>query len=312
MSECIVNLLPLTQEEKREFEAIAPDAVHIYAGRRSVTEEQLAQATILLGWVRAADLKKAGKLKWFQTMWAGTDEYEGPGTLPEGVILTSSSGSNSRSVAEHMLASVLALCRRLPEYRDSQREHRWQDEGKMRTLLDSTVLVLGAGHVGAAFGAMCRGLGSHTIGVKRHVSGPVEGFDQVCPLEELDSLLPRADVVALTLPHTPQTVGLMDARRIDLMKEDAILISAGRGSVLDQEALARAMQGGRLWGAALDVTVPEPLPADSPLWDIPNLLLTPHVAGGMRLEVTRRTCIQMAQDNLRRYLAGEPLVNRVR
>ena len=312
MSECIVNLLPLTQEEKREFEAIAPDAVHIYAGRRSVTEEQLAQATILLGWVRAADLKKAGKLKWFQTMWAGTDEYEGPGTLPEGVILTSSSGSNSRSVAEHMLASVLALCRRLPEYRDSQREHRWQDEGKMRTLLDSTVLVLGAGHVGAAFGAMCRGLGSHTIGVKRHVSGPVEGFDQVCPLEELDSLLPRADVVALTLPHTPQTVGLMDARRIDLMKEDAILISAGRGSVLDQEALARAMQGGKLWGAALDVTVPEPLPADSTLWDIPNLLLTPHVAGGMRLEVTRRTCIQMAQDNLRRYLAGEPLVNRVR
>ena len=310
MSECIVNLLPLTQEEKRE--AIAPDAVHIYAGRRSVTEEQLAQATILLGWVRAADLKKAGKLKWFQTMWAGTDEYEGPGTLPEGVILTSSSGSNSRSVAEHMLASVLALCRRLPEYRDSQREHRWQDEGKMRTLLDSTVLVLGAGHVGAAFGAMCRGLGSHTIGVKRHVSGPVEGFDQVCPLEELGSLLPRADVVALTLPHTPQTVGLMDARRIDLMKEDAILISAGRGSVLDQEALARAMQGGKLWGAALDVTVPEPLPADSPLWDIPNLLLTPHVAGGMRLEVTRRTCIQMAQDNLRRYLAGEPLVNRVR
>ena len=312
MSECIVNLLPLTQEEKREFEAIAPDAVHIYAGRRSVTEEQLAQATILLGWVRAADLKKAGKLKWLQTMWAGTDEYEGPGSLPEGVILTSSSGSNSRSVAEHMLASVLALCRRLPEYRDSQREHRWQDEGKMRTLLDSTVLVLGAGHVGAAFGAMCRGLGSHTIGVKRHVSGPVEGFDQVCPLEELDSLLPRADVVALTLPHTPQTVGLMDARRIDLMKEDAILISAGRGSVLDQEALARAMQGGKLWGAALDVTVPEPLPADSPLWDIPNLLLTPHVAGGMRLEVTRRTCIQMAQDNLRRYLAGEPLVNRVR
>ena len=312
MSECIVNLLPLTQEEKREFEAIAPDAVHIYAGRRSVTEEQLAQATILLGWVRAADLKKAGKLKWLQTMWAGTDEYEGPGTLPEGVILTSSSGSNSRSVAEHMLASVLALCRRLPEYRDSQREHRWQGEGKMRTLLDSTVLVLGAGHVGAAFGAMCRGLGSHTIGVKRHVSGPVEGFDQVCPLEELDSLLPRADVVALTLPHTPQTVGLMDARRIDLMKEDAILISAGRGSVLDQEALARAMQGGKLWGAALDVTVPEPLPADSPLWDIPNLLLTPHVAGGMRLEVTRRTCIQMAQDNLRRYLAGEPLVNRVR
>lgn len=104
----------------------------------------------------------------------------------------------------------------------------------------------------------------------------------------------------------------MDEGRLSLMKEDAILISSGRGSVLDQEALARTMKGGRLWGAALDVTEPEPLPTDSPLWDIPNLIITPHVAGGMRLELTRRVCIQMAQDNLRRYLAGEPLKNRVR
>ena len=114
------------------------------------------------------------------------------------------------------------------------------------------------------------------------------------------------------LPHSAQTVGLMDEGRLSLMKEDAILISSGRGSVLDQEALARTMKGGRLWGAALDVTEPEPLPTDSPLWDIPNLIITPHVAGGMRLELTRRVCIQMAQDNLRRYLAGEPLKNRVR
>ena len=91
-----------------------------------------------------------------------------------------------------------------------------------------------------------------------------------------------------------------------------MLISSGRGTVLDQEALARVMKEGKLWGAALDVTVPEPLPADSPLWDIPNLLITPHVAGGMRLEVTRKACIQMAQDNLRRYLAGESLKNRAR
>ena len=103
----------------------------------------------------------------------------------------------------------------------------------------------------------------------------------------------------------------MDARRLRLMKEDAILLSMGRGSVLDQEALAAVMGEGRLWGAALDVTTPEPLPQDSPLWDIPDLLITPHVAGGMRLEITRRTCIQMAQDNLKRYLAGEPLENLV-
>ena len=310
MPEYILNLLPVTEEEKKEFEAIAPDAVHVYAGRRTVTEEQIAAATVIFGWIRPRDLAKAANLKWFQTMWAGTDEYAG--FLPEGVLFTSSSGSNKRSVAEHMLASLLALFRRLPTYRDSQREHLWRDEGKMHTLLDSTVLVLGAGNVGACFAAMCRGLGAHTVGLKRTVNGPVDGFDEVHPMADLDELLPRADVVALCLPHAPETVRLMDARRIGLMKDDAVLLSAGRGSVLDQDALAAAMKSGKLWGAALDVTDPEPLPADSPLWDTPRLLLTPHVAGGMRLELTRRECVRMAQANLRRYLAGEPLKNRVR
>ena len=159
---------------------------------------------------------------------------------------------------------------------------------------------------------MCGWLGAHSIGLKRTVNGPIAGFDEVFSIDHLDDLLPQADVVVLVLPHSAQTVGLMDEGRLSLMKEDAILISSGRGSVLDQEALARTMKGGRLWGAALDVTEPEPLPTDSPLWDIPNLIITPHVAGGMRLELTRRVCIQMAQDNLRRYLAGEPLKNRVR
>lgn len=309
MSDYILNLLPVNEEEKAQFEAIAPQAVHMYAGRNSVTEEQLAAATVIFGWPKPEDLSKTTRLKWFQTMWAGSDEYVD--VMPEGVMLTSSSGSNARSVAEHMLASLLSLCRRLPTYRDLQREHQWADEGKMRTLLDANVLVLGAGHIGSAFGQMCRGLGAHTIGLKRKV-GPVEGFDQVAPMDRLEELLPWADVVVLTLPHSPGTVNLMDRERLGLMKDDAMLLSAGRGSVLDQEALAELMKGGKLWGAALDVTTPEPLPKDSPLWDIPNLLLTPHVAGGMRLECTRAACVKLAQDNLRRYLNGEALENRVR
>ena len=166
--------------------------------------------------------------------------------------------------------------------------------------------------MGGDFAKLCQGLGAKTIGLKRTVSGPVEGFDQVQAMDQLDALLPQADVVALALPHSPQTAGLMDARRIALMKDDAVLISAGRGTVLDQDALVKAMTAGKLWGAALDVTDPEPLPPDSPLWNVPNLLLTPHVAGGMRLEITRRKCVEMAQENLRRYLAGEQLENLVR
>ena len=310
MSEYILNLLPLHEGEREEFEAIAPDAVHVYAHRSTATPDQLAAATIIFGWPREGDMKQAVSLKWFQSMWAGTEEYNGH--LPEGVLFTSSSGSNSRSVAEHMLTSLLAVCRRLPTYLNSQRAHIWKDEGPMKTILGGTVLVVGAGNVGSTFARLCQGLGARTIGLKRTVRGPVEGFDEIRAIDELDTLLPQADVVALTLPHSPQTVGLINASRIARMKDDAVLLSAGRGSVLDQDALAEAMKGGKLWGAALDVTDPEPLPADSPLWDVPNLLLTPHVAGGMRLEITRRKCVEMAQENLRRYLAGEKLHNIVR
>ena len=310
MSEYILNLLPLKEGEREEFEAIAPEAVHVYARSSTVTSEQLAAATVIFGWPRPERIKEAASLKWFQTMWAGTDEYTG--MLPEGALFTSSSGSNSRSVAEHMLSSLLAVCRCLPAYRDSQRAHVWKDLGPMKTILGGTVLVVGAGHVGGVFAGLCQGLGARTLGLKRRVTGAVEGFDEVHTMDELDALLPQADVVALALPHSPQTAGLMNGSRIARMKDDAILINAGRGSVLDQDALAKAMAAGKLWGAALDVTVPEPLPADSPLWGLPNLLITPHVAGGMRLEITRRRCVEMAQENLRRYLAGENLVNPVK
>ena len=312
MSEYILNLLMVNDEEKKEFEAIAPDATHVWAGRKTVTLEQLASATVIMGWPRPEDMKHAVNLRWFQTQWSGTEEYEGPGTLPEGVVFTSSNGANRRGVAEHMLACLLSLCRRLPTYQESQLARRWGSKVAVKTLLDSTVLVLGTGSLGTTFAKMCRGLGSHVIGLKRTVDGPMEGFDEVYQMDRLDELLPQADVVAMVLPHSPATTGLMDAGRIANMKQGAILVNAGRGSVLDHDALIRALESGHLWGAALDVTEPEPLPADSPLWGTPNLLLTPHVAGGMQLELTRRTCIQMAQENLRRYLAGEPMNNVIR
>ena len=309
MSETILNMLPLMEEEKNAFEAAAPDAVHLYAGRRTATPEQFAQATVILGWPRPNMVARAEHLKWFHCMWAGTEEYMA--VMPAGAALTSSAGTNSQSVSEHLLASLLALYRKLPLCRDRQREHKWdQDIGQVRTLVGATVLVAGAGHVGSAFAQLCKALGAgRTIGLKRTVNIPVPGFDELFPLSELDRLLPQADVVALTLPHTPETDGLMDRARLSSMKEDAVLLSAGRGSVLDQDALVELMNGGHLWGAALDVTTPEPLPEDSPLWDVPNLLLTAHVAGGLRLPVTRENCVRLALENLRRYLAGEPLKN---
>ena len=225
MSETILNMLPLMEEEKNAFEAAAPDAVHLYAGRRTATPEQFAQATVILGWPRPEMVAQAEHLKWFQSMFAGTDEYVD--VMPAGALLTSSAGSNSQSVAEHLLATLLALYRKLPLCRDRQREHKWdQDIGSVRTLVGATVLVAGAGHVGSAFAQLCKALGAkQTIGLKRSVNVPVPGFDALFPLSELDRLLPRADVVALTLPHTPETDGLMNRARLSSMKEDAVPVS---------------------------------------------------------------------------------------
>lgn len=310
MPEVILNMLPLKEEERAAFEAAAPQAIHLYAGRKTVTEEQLAQATVIFGSPKPEDLPKAVNLKWFQSMWAGTDEYTQPNRIPAGAMLTCSSGSNSRSVAEHMLASLLALYRQLPACRDQQKAHVWKDFPKMKTMLGAFVLVVGAGNVGADFAQLCKALGAETtVGVKRSASGPIPGFDRVCTLDQLDELIPQADVVALTLPHSEQTRGIMSRARLEAMKDDAVLLNGGRGTALDQEALVQLMMGGKLWGAALDVTDPEPLPADSPLWDVPNLILTPHVAGGMRLELTRRNCVGQALENLNRYQAGQPLKN---
>lgn len=312
MSECILNMLPANDEEKAAFEALLPDARWEYAGRSSVTQEQLERATVIMGWPRVSHMTHASNLRWFQGLWAGVDEYLVPGVLPEHVTISCCAGAYSQAVSEHMLTTLLSLCRKLPQYRDNQQQHLWKDLGKVRSIRDATVLVVGAGAIGSAFAVLCKALGAYTVGLKRHVSGAVDGFDVLDEIGRLDHWLPQADVVALILPHTPETVNLMDARRIGLMKPDAILLSDGRGTVLDQQALAEALISGHLWGAAMDVFVPEPLPADSPLWDIPNLLITPHVAGGMRMDASRKSAVAFCLENIRRFAAGEELLGVVR
>ncbi len=307
MSEHILNMLPINEEEKKEFESLLPDAVWEYPRRSTVTPEQLAKATIILGPPDPKDLVHVRELRWLQSLWMGVDDYTAPGVLPDTVTITACVGAYRQAVSEHMLTTLLALCRKLPQCRDNQLQHKWVDVKQMRSIRGSTVLVVGAGIIGTEFARLCKALGSHTVGLKRTITGMIDGFDELDTMDHLDDWLPKADVVALILPHAPQTVHLMDERRIGLMKPDAILISDGRGTVLDQDALARAMRSGHLWGAALDVTVPEPLNEDSLLWDIPNLLLTPHVAGGIRMEVSRKSAVSFCFENFQRYVNGQPL-----
>lgn len=317
----ILNLLRLNEAEREAFQTAAPEAEHLFrpvatqvwSADTSAIAEELSRATIIIGCASPQALTGCKNLKWLQTWSAGVDPYMAPGVLPEGCMLSSAVGAYGPAVSEHMLSAALALMKRLPTYRDCQREGVWSKEWlSVRSFQGSTVLLLGTGDIGSHFARLVKALGAHTVGLSRRVGREIEGIDELHPFSELDALLPQAHVVAMSLPSTPETRHLMDSRRLGLMREDAILVNAGRGDGVDCMALAEVLKAGKLWGAALDVTEPEPLPAGHPLWDCPNLLLTPHTAGGDYLDATVRRIAAIALENLRRYLAGEELRNRMK
>ncbi|MCI8474303.1 MAG: D-2-hydroxyacid dehydrogenase [Oscillospiraceae bacterium] len=317
--ETIVNFLRLTAEEREAFQAAAPGQEQLFRpvdtqnkSAETASPQELERATVIIGCVSPKALAGCPRLKWLQTWSAGVDPYLAPGVLPQGCMLTSAVGGYGPAVSEHMLATALAVMKGLPILRDNQRAHRREKIGQVKSFLGATVLLLGVGDIGSHFAQKAKALGAYTIGLSRRPERIIPGVDELHPFDQLDQWLPQADLVAMSLPETPETVGLMDRRRLGLMGEGAILINAGRGSAVDGLALAEALRAGRLWGAALDVTKPEPLPEEHPLWDCPNLLLTPHTAGGDRMEVTRRRIAAIALENLGRYLAGEELRNRMR
>ena len=316
--ERILNLLPLTDEERSQFLAAAPDAdqVFIPTDDLTVTSDtaslaQIARANIIFGNVPPHMLAGASGLRWLQTWSSGVDPYLTEGSLPEGVMLTSAVGAFGRSVSEHMLACLMAVMKRLPVYRADQLRHAWKDEGRVQSLEGARVLLLGTGDIGSRVALMLKGMGSYVIGFNRHPNREQPYCDEIHSLSQLDELLPTADVVVMALPENPETIKVLDAYRLGLLPSHAVIANAGRGSAIDQDALVTALRTGKLWGAALDVTTPEPLPADSPLWDCPNLLLTPHVAGAAHLHQTVRQIVAISLENLKHYMAGEPLRNRI-
>ena len=317
--ETILHLLPLTAEQQDAFRAAAPEDEHLFLpthdrrGAADIPADWRARTTILMGYVPPADLKRFPRLKWVQSWNAGVDPYLVPGVLPQGVVLTCAAGAYGPAVAEHMLAMLLAVYKRLPGYRDRQHRHTWEDLGPVQSLHGKTVRVGGTGDIGSSFARLCRALGAARVLGLHRSDRPAEGFDGAFPLSALDGLLPQADVVALVLPHTAETAGLMDRRRLLSLRPDAVLLNAGRGTAVDCAALAEVLSSGHLLGAALDVTDPEPHPPDQPLWDTPRVLITPHTAGGYdHMDLTLSNLSALFLDNLRRWRQGQPLHGRMK
>lgn len=303
----ILVTVPLSEADRAELQAKMPEADYIFTERGKVTDEEIRGADIILGNVEADRLALAPDLKWLQLNTAGADQYVKEGVLAPQTLLTNAASCYGLSVSEHMVAVTFFLLKKLGFYYRNQMDSLWKDEGQVRGIEGSRTLVVGLGNIGGSYARKMSLMGSRVIGLRRTVSECPPYLEAVAAFEELDKYLPEADIVALSLPNTPQTTHIMNAERLAAMKQGSFLINAGRGSAIDQDALVNALQNGPLAGAAIDVTVPEPLPSDHPLWKCENLLLTPHVAGGYHMQETLNSIIRLFIDNLGRYASGEDL-----
>jgi D-2-hydroxyacid dehydrogenase (NADP+) len=279
---------------------------------RSIEEltVRIADADVLSisGLWRNSLIGRAPKLKFIQSISAGTDQYSREGLKAAGIRLASGHGVNARAVAEHAMSLILAMTRQLHFARDNQVKHFWRGmvpelEKREDELGGKTLLIVGLGRIGSHLAGLAKAFGMRVIGTKRDPGAGGGSADDIFSNERLGEILPLADFVALTCPLTPQTEGLINAQALARMKPSAYLINVARGKVVDEAAMIAALNEGRIAGAGLDSTAEEPLPNASPLWDIPNVLITPHTAG--ETQKYEDNVIDLLLENLDRLWRGE-------
>jgi phosphoglycerate dehydrogenase-like enzyme len=278
--------------------------------------QEIADTDVFIGWsLRPEQFIAAKKLRWIHSPAAAVHQLMFPELIASDVIVTNSSNVHGPVVAEHAITVLLALAKRLPQAMHYQREKKWaqtllwNETPRPREVSGATVVVVGVGGIGSAFIHNAKCFGMHVIAVRENASKGMGEADEAIPLSELDGVLPRADYVVLCTPVTPATTGMINESRLNKMKPEGYLINVGRGPLIDEAALLHALRTRRIAGAALDVFVEEPLPAESPLWSLDNLLITPHTAA-----VTERLWdrhYELIAENLCRIVDGRPLLNRV-
>lgn len=250
----------------------------------------------------------ATRLQFIQSISSGMDQYSREQLGAKGIRLASAAGVNARAVAEHALALVLAVYRRLPEARDNQHKKVWRGMlGDLTQREDElggkTLLIVGMGRIGSHLVKLAKAFDMKVIGVRRDPKAGTNGADEIYGMEDVVNLVPQADIVALTCALTPETTGLMSAAAFAAMKPSSVFVNVARGKVADEAALIKTMEGNKIWAAALDVTAEEPLPAASPLWTLPNVFITPHTAGETR--AYEDNVIDILIENLDRLWRGE-------
>ncbi|MCR4655121.1 MAG: D-2-hydroxyacid dehydrogenase [Lachnospiraceae bacterium] len=261
--------------------------------------------------VNAETVRKNADLKWISVTSAGIEFLLKPGMFAnEDVIITNASGAYGVSIAEHIIAVSLMMMRKLTKQVEASLQGRWEDPAAQKSLKDCRITVLGTGDIGCSFARRAKAFEpAKLVGVSRSGKRRDEAFDEMLPIERLEDILPLTDLLVMSLPGTPETENILSRERIALLPEGAYIVNVGRGSAIDEDALADSLDDGKLGGAALDVFRCEPLPGDSRLWTVKNLLITPHIAGRLTLEYTLDTNVKLFCDNLLNYSEGKPMKN---
>ncbi len=275
--------------------------------------DEIEDAEIIIGDIPREYYGRLGDLKWLQLTSAGADKIVYGGAVSKNTLLTNASGAFGEIIAEYVIGGILCLYRDLFTYRKNQSGKLWHDTQKERMILGSRALILGCGNIGQCVSERLRAFGAFTAGVRRSRE-KCASFDETYSVELLDELLPLADIIVCALPKTPETEHLLNRERLSLVKKDALVVNVGRGSVIDTNALCEKLESGQLYGAVLDVFEREPLEKSFSLWEMENVLITPHISGVSfgHSARTERLIAEICAENLRRYIAGEPLKNIVR
>lgn len=303
----IICLQNLTEDQQELIRKAAPDARIVFNRTEKATEEDYRQAEIVCGWnskVKEWSLGEDGQLRWLQSWSSGIDSLPLDLLEEKGVCVTDASGVHARSVSETAVGMMLALSRGIAAAVLNQRDALWQSPPVMREMNGGTVAVIGAGQIGREVARLARAFDMKVIAVRRS-GGDTPEADVTYTTSELDKALAEADYVVNILPYTSETHHLFDAGRFAVMKQTAYFINVGRGGTVRTEDLVEALASNRLAGAGLDVFEQEPLPADHPLWQLPNVILTPHNAGGSTDRNMERL-LKLFLANLDIYRKGNP------
>lgn len=271
---------------------------------------RIAEVDVLMvsGLWRNELIASAPRLRFIQSISAGVNQFSGEALRSAGIRLASAQGGNERAVAEHAMALILALARQIPEARDNQAAKKWRGMvGEIAKREDElggkTLAIVGMGRIGSRLATLAKAFDMRVLGVRQDPSKGAGVADEVVGEDRLRDVLPQADFVALTCPLTPTTENLIDATALAAMRPSAFLVNVARGKVVDEPALIEALGQQRIAGAALDTVWEEPLPQASPLWSMPNVLVTPHVAGETRRY--EENVLDILMDNLGRLWRGE-------